>query len=77
MARPPSVQARLAQGGDLRARADDSSHRQIARATGARRPGVRRILLRYGDPSPRLPGGQRLDDFNGAGVNENGGRVAR
>jgi hypothetical protein len=32
--------------------------------------------LRYGDPSPRLPGGQRLDDFNGAGVSSNGARRA-
>jgi hypothetical protein len=43
----------------LRARRDGHSHRQIAGATGVSQAGVRRILQREGDPSPRLPGGQR------------------
>jgi hypothetical protein len=55
----------------LRARADGFSHRQIASATGVSQAGVRRILLREGDPSPRLPGGQRQ---NGYGASANGGR---
>jgi hypothetical protein len=53
----------------LRARADGSSHRAIASATGVTQAGVRRILSRYGDPSPRLPGGQRLDDLRGVSSN--------
>jgi DNA invertase Pin-like site-specific DNA recombinase len=59
----------------LRARADGHSHRQIAGATGVSQAGVRRILLREGDPSPRLPGGQRQ---NGYSASSNGGeRAAR
>jgi hypothetical protein len=53
----------------LRARRDGFSHRQIAGATGVSQAGVRRILLREGDPSPRLPGGQR---GNGYGASSNG-----
>ena len=53
----------------LRARRDGFSHRQIAGATGVSQAGVRRILLRYGDPSPRPAGGQRQ---NGYGVSSNG-----
>jgi hypothetical protein len=55
----------------LRARRDGHSHRQIAGATGVSQAGVRRILQREGDPSPRLPGGQRQNGYgawsNGAG----------
>jgi hypothetical protein len=58
----------------LRARRHGFSHRQIAGATGVSQAGVRRILQREGDPSPRLPGGQR----NGYGASSNGaGRDAR
>ena len=55
----------------LRARRDGFSHRQIAGATGVSQAGVRRILLREGDPSPRLPGGQRQ---NGYDASSNGAR---
>ena len=59
----------------LRARRDGASHRQIAGATGVSQAGVRRILQREGDPSPRLPGGQRR---NGYGASSNGaGRGTR
>jgi len=59
----------------LRARRDGHSHRQIAGATGVSQAGVRRILQREGNPSPRLPGGQRQ---NGYGASSNGaGREAR
>jgi Homeodomain-like domain len=50
----------------LRARADGFSHRQIAGATGVSQAGVRRILQREGDPSPRLPGGQRQNGYGGS-----------
>jgi DNA-directed RNA polymerase specialized sigma24 family protein len=54
----------------LRVRAEGFSHRQIARATGVSQAGVRRILLREGDPSSRMSGGQRQ---NGYGASSNGG----
>jgi hypothetical protein len=50
----------------LRARRAGFSHRQIAGATGVSQAGVRRILLREGDPSPRLPGGQRQNGYGGS-----------
>jgi hypothetical protein len=64
--RPP----RLLGGAELRrqraeavlaARAKGFSHREIARATQVSQAGVRRILQRLGDPSPRPSGGQRTN----------------
>lgn len=43
----------------LRIRRDGYSHQEIADATGVSKAGVRRILIREGDPAPRPSGGQR------------------